>query len=85
MTISHGNADVERMFPWSGRIVTEVSNKLKTESVNAILITVSYFRPLTDDIHLFPNGEALIMKAIFSRKKYFAWLDTDKKKKKRKN
>lgn len=80
LTISHGNADVERGFSKSKLILTDDKTSMKERILNARLTVYEATKQFKGNVHLIPITKELISKGRNANKSYVTYLENEKRK-----
>lgn len=78
LALSHGNAEVERGFSRSGRVLTDDRSALSVRSLNAILNVANGLKMVDNKPHLIPITKELIEAARVAYKSYQTYLEEEK-------
>lgn len=81
LAASHGNADVERGFSTSGRILTDDRASMVEKTLNAFMIVKSVLRSYANEPHQVPITKNLLMMAQKAYANYKLYLEEEKQKK----
>lgn len=81
LAASHGNADVERGFSASGRILTENRASMSERTLNAFMTVKSAMRTFGKQPHLVPISKELLMMAHKAYANYKQYLEDERRKK----
>lgn len=81
LATSHGNADVERGFSTSGRILTDDRASMSERTLNAFMTVKSALRSFANAPHLIPIPKDLLLMAHKAYANYKIYLEEEKQKK----
>lgn len=79
LSLSHGNADVERLFSSSGRLVTKERASMSERMVNSVLSVLDILKSTYNNkVELVPITKELLSLASVAHRSYQAYLDKRK-------
>lgn len=81
LSVSHGNADVERGFSCSVRVLTDDRASLSERTLNAILTVKSVLKLYQNKPHLVPITKDLVASVRCAYMKYHQYIESEKQKK----
>lgn len=84
LSVSHGNADVERGFSTSGRILSDDRASMSERTLDALMTIKGALRSYDNRPHLVPITKNLLMMAHRAYQSYKLYLDDEKRKKEEK-